>query len=324
MVQLQRLKKLGTVAATFGFALLIGFVMQYGDADASRFAASHTIASDRVVPAAGIDPSPLQPATVLDPKTVAPIQLSANLSETVRFDAGSVKLTALVGDEADSLLPDTSVYSGRANLEVDEACPIEMETVVAPEANVELTITSTCRADMAFEIHHSGLVVSGLTDDDGAVTLMLPALEVNSAYAVTFEDGWHSSTSLVVPEAANYNRVVLQWADRPAEYMRYDATGTTAVGSVIRLGLDTAASNRFAEIYTVPTSHRFADGLQNLAVQADVTQSSCGRDLVAERFFVMPDTEITKKDIRITLPNCDLAGTYLELKKVLGGQTLLP
>ncbi len=323
MVQLQRFKKIATFGGTFAFALLIGYVMQYGDADASRFSYDEDLSSRPTLPAQ-LDVSPLQRTSVLEPKVLAPVQLSANLSESIRFDAGSVKLTALVGNLEDTSLSPRSIFTGLNRHDDNPLCPIELSTEVSEEATVELVVSSHCRADMAFEVQHGELVVSGLTDATGRAAIAIPALEVNGSFLVTFEDGRHSSTSVVVPDAEQFQRVVLQWRGHPAKYIRVSEEAGDLVGSLLRLGEDTGTSKRFAEVYTLPASAHLPSALQSLSVQAEVTQRSCDTPFVASRLIVQPGQETSEKDIRITLPACEHAGTYLELKKVLGGQTLLP
>lgn len=322
VVQLQRLKKLATIAGTFAFALLIGFVMQYGDADASRFTVSDAADQFAATPAA-LDPSPLERTTILLPKTAASPQLSTNGAETVRFEPEQVKLTALVDDGGRALLGHRNIYSV-ANHDDTPSCPIDISSAVGPDATVALDISSPCRADMAFVLHHNDLVITGLTDDDGIASLTMPAFEVNSTYGLTFADGTIATTSVAVPDAQGFNHVVLQWADLPGDYIRRRNDVTEPAGSILRLGQDTGGANRFAEIYTLAASQQFETGLQDLTLQAYVTPANCAQLFLAERFHVRADAETQRKDIQITLPTCDYAGTYLELKKVLGGQTLLP
>jgi len=323
VVQLKRFKKLATFAGTFSVALLIGYVMQYDDADASRYSAVEATSS-RMVSPAEIDTSPLQQMSRLEPKVLSQRQSATDKVEAIRFDEGSVKLTALVSDRADMFLSSTSAYTNRIEQGDTETCPVELETKIDKWAMVTIAVKSPCRPDMAFEVQHSGLVVSGLTDNNGQSVLSLPAFEVSGSFTVTLEDGSFTSTSVFVPEANDFRRVVLQWADKPGTYMQFHDESAPRRGHFVSLGIDTGASNRFAEVYTLPAASEFAVGLQDLTVQAEVTQATCAGQFLAERMHVLPGEETDRKDIRITLPSCDYAGTYLELKKVLGGQTLLP
>lgn len=322
VAHLRRLKKAGTVAGTFAFALLIGYVMQYGDADASRFSNTAAVDQDGRSPAQ-LDTSPLQLASVVAAKVPAPLQLSANRSETMRFDASSVKLTALVADAAETAHELGAGFDAASRHDDTPRCLVNLAIVPEAEAMMMVTVDSTCRPLAAFEIKHSGVLFSGKTDARGFAQMTLPALAADASVALMFEDGNMSTASAQVADAGEFHRIVFQWRGSAAEFIQTQSPSDPTGGRIDRFGTDIGENSHFAEVYTFPSSIRFAEGVNALTVRADVTDQSCGRRLLAERLHFVRGAEPERKDIRITLPSCDFAGTFLELKKVLGGQTLL-
>ncbi len=322
VAHLQRLKKAGTIAATFACALLIGFVMQYGDADASRFSDPSSAELRKVLPAQ-LDTSPLARATVMDPKIPAPVQLNANPLDAVRLDAGSVKLTALVSEVAQSTIDEALAIVEPLNADETPSCRVDFTATPDEQATVALSIYSFCRPEMSFSVAHEGLEVTGLTDLQGRADIVIPALTADAAFLVTFNDGGTAASAAVVPEAADFNRIVLQWKGAPAQLIRQYEREAGQFGTLARLGSETGADSRFAEVFSFPATYPVAEGLKDLTVQAEVSEQTCGQVLAAQTFRVQPDLDSKLKDIRITLPGCEHVGTFLELKKVLGGQTLL-
>lgn len=322
MAKVTRAKRLATAGVTFAVALTIGYVMQYGDADASRFTAEGVLPQEdlSVLPA---DASPLQRTTYLAPKIAADARLSDQLERAVRLDPGSVKLTALVAEAASSSVFRTIDVTAFDKTQ-KPVCDVDVSYSAGQAASVLLTVTSPCRTSTPFEVRHDGMVFTAATDSGGNATVSVPALSVNASIYVNFEDGGGAAVSAVVPDADNYNRVVFQWQGALAEYIQLAADAPAVDGQLRRFGFKTGDVSRFAEVYTFPASYTVGKGLQDLTVAAAVSEESCGQELSAQSFNVFPGADIDVKDIRITLPECEQVGSFLELKKVLGGQTLLP
>ena len=322
MALLRRVKKAATVAGTFACALLIGYVMQYGDADASRFSSVAMADADADLPAQ-LDTSPLQFATTVAQKVPAPAQLTINRSETMRVDASSVKLTALVADDTRTVHQLGATFVARPRYDDTPSCPIALSAAPQPEATLAVSVRSVCRAGMEFEAKHGAVLITGRTDERGFAEVRMPALTTAAEISLMFADGDMKTTTATVPDAADYNRIVFQWRGHAAEFIHTVADVTVAGGKIERFGTDVGPNSHFAEVYSFPSTTRLADGVGDLTVRADVTDQSCGRRLLAERVHYERGISPDRKDIRITLPSCDFTGTFLELKKVLGGQTLL-
>ncbi len=314
MSRLTRVKKVTTIAATFAMALGIGFVMQYDDADAARYQPDAHIELRK--PVLLVDYSPLTALDSMTPKAENPASAYMTSTSNLAVDPDSVKLVALIEDvepvDSQSLFAQT-----QPNASPRRECGISAVTAPNATGSVTMTIASECRADMLFTVSHNGLSFSAQTDAEGTAKLTVPALSEDATFFITFNDGKSFATSTYAPDASLYNRVVFQWEGHEGSYLQSDDANT------VLLGANVGAIPRFAQIYTFPADTDMATGLADIDVIAQVTDLNCGQVLVAESFSIFPGVvDLAFKDIRITLPSCDQVGATLELKKVLGEQTL--
>ena len=323
MTHVTRIKRLATIGVTFAIALTIGYVMQYGDADASRFTAEGILPQDDHSIMAR-DPSPLVPTAVLAPKVPTEMRQVDTLERAVRVAPESLKLTALVAETSNSSMFRRIDVTNSSKQAAAPVCDVAVASKVGEDASILLTVDSPCRASTPFEVHHDGMVFTAATDAGGSATVTVPALSVNALIYVNFEDGGGAAVSAVVPDADDFNRVVLQWQGAASEFIQVAAAEPAVAGQLRRFGFKTGDASRFAEVYTFPAVYSVGQGLEDLTVSASVSDDSCGQELTAQSFNVFPGADVDVKDIRITLPACEQVGTFLELKKVLGGQTLLP
>lgn len=323
MARVSRVKRLVTVGATFASALSIGFVMQYADADAARYA-ENAPRFAQVVQLQGVDVSPLRPASEFLPKLETPVVQQDDQHEVLRIEPGSVKLTALVAEAAQAATPSKINLTGLGEAPSIAQCPVNVIAVPEPNAAVRLIVQSICRPSASFNVHHSGMVFSERTDDMGRAVLKLPALTEEASVFVTFADGGSAASTTQVPDAGDFKHVVLQWEGLPGAYTQVLETSESAIGQLDRLGANTGEAPNFAEVYSFPATYDIAEGLRDLSVRLDVTNTNCNRDLIAQSFHVHSGANLSLKDIRITLPDCEQVGAFLELKKVLGEPTLLP
>ena len=296
--------------------------MQYGDADASRFADGSGAQARDVLPAQ-LDASPLRVAASLPPKLETPVvqRLIGADEDVLRVDPSSVKLTALVLDAA---ILNTLEEEPTEKTSDTPACDINLSTAIADGALIVLTVQSPCRHDQTFEIQHNGMVFTAQTDAMGQASVTVPALNVNASLFITFPDNSGATATAVVPEVELVNRVVLQWDGVVAELIQSTDVEASSLGTLQRLGTAANGAAHYAEVFTFPAALNPGESLNALTVQAPVSEATCGQILKGQSFHVLAGTEPQFKDFQITLPGCEHAGTFLELKKVLGGQTLLP
>jgi len=233
-----KIRKIGMAAGTFCAALGIGFVMQNGDALASRFGVETTSATVRapfaatdseqavVIPAAlevaedtpvsiVIADDEVEPDTVSDSSMVSPdvAQGSAlflpNPIEPAPDQDTPEQLAALEPDTEADVQIDVSVVT-------DVDCSPLMTSSASAAAMVEITLSAPCYADTAFTVHHQGMMFSSQTDSTGAAALVIPALAEVAVTIAAFENGEGAVATSVVPDFADYDRAVLQWEGNSA------------------------------------------------------------------------------------------------------------
>ena len=315
MSRLSRVKKATTVASTFAIALAIGFIMQYGDADAARYTSdSESVVRDPVLI---VDYSPLTRKTDFTPKPITHSTRQIAVGPQVIVDPDSVKLIALVEEfsgAANGVVPGQR----KPSAVLQKSCDIVAATAPDSTGSVMMQVVSECRPEMPFTVSQSGMTFSAATDLSGTAMFSMPALTAEATFFITFEDGKSLAVSTYVPAADNYNRIVFQWEGHPGEYLIGDANDVR----LDRYGTDIGEIPRFAEVYSFPSNADIADGLNRINVVAEVTEYNCEQDLIAESFSVFPGVDLMFKDIRITLPDCQQVGELIELKKVLGEQTI--
>ena len=321
MAQLKRVKKAATVAGTFAVALSIGYVMQYGDADAGRVIGGSPSSSRPVIPAQ-LDSSPLKRAVDYVPKLAIPVvQRNTDATDDVlRVAPSTIKLTALVADAAASRTVPAAELEKAAET---ASCDVTLSTAVAEDAQIVLSVLSPCRVRAPFDVQHNGMVFTAMTDDAGQASVTVPSLSVNASLFVSFEDGGGATASVVVPEAAAVNRVVVQWDSVNAKMIQPADIESASLGKLNHLGTRARDDAHYAEVFTFPDDIAPEVGLAGLTVQAPVTEATCGADLQGQSFFTAKGVASTPNDFRITLPACEQIGTFLELKKILGAPTLL-
>ena len=165
-------------------ALSIGFVMQYGDAVASRL-------------------QPTQEPAIVVPQMVMPQQsamaTSLALPEMVipYANEAAVELAALV---------DVPVPEPMAPLAAPEpACEVAMTADTLPLAMVAVSVVAPCQPNAAVTIHHQGMIFSQLTDEAGRVDVVVPALAKEAFFIAAFAGGEGAVASTPVPDLANYD-----------------------------------------------------------------------------------------------------------------------
>lgn len=226
-----KLKQMGMAAGTFSVALGIGFVMQNGDALASRFGtetsaeqpapftapveaeaavAAGSIPQDAV--ADGAEPivvaqSSVVPVAPQIEQPVPVVEAAIELPEAAKIPTqkpAPVQLAALDPETAPDIETDAVVAD-----EVD--CVPAMAGAPAAAATIALSVTAPCHINTSFVIHHQGMMFTAMTDANGNTDINVPALAEVSVLIAAFDDGNGAVTTAVVPDFAQYDRAVLQW-----------------------------------------------------------------------------------------------------------------
>lgn len=351
-------KQIGMAAGTFSIALGIGFVMQNGDALASRFGAEDAPEQPAPFTQEAADPS-AQPTDAEAPVVLATLQGGVIGQQAPRVTAPDAETSvAVVIPEVSRLAPQPETPLQLATLEADtplsppEAdadvtvevdCTPVMDLNLAPAATVAVSISAPCHLETAFTMHHQGMMFTAMTDDEGQADFDVPALAEEAVLIAAFADGNGAVESIPVSDFANYERAVLQWQGETSvmlsAYEGGSAFGDTnhihagnpgnlerltaeEGGFLIRLGKADAADPLIAEVYTFPSTPIDAAYDVTLVAEAEITEANCGQDLSAQSIQISPNAENAALDLSLTMPECDAIGDVLILQNMFRDLTL--
>ncbi|MCF2906081.1 hypothetical protein L0666_13855 [Octadecabacter sp. CECT 8868] len=354
------IKQIGMAAGTFSVALGIGFVMQNGDALASRFGAetehqvapfadsgapSEELAAD--VTAVTPDEAPIettqagvlaiQTPSIEEPSDAA--RAAVILPEAAKVPArqdSPVQLATL--DANDAIEIETDKIS-----EIEMSCAPEMTATASFAASVAVSVIAPCYTETAFTIHHQGMMFTAVTDVDGVADLSVPALAEVAVVIAAFGDGEGSVATTVIPDFASYDRAVLQWqGDTSVMLSAYEGgadfgdTGHIHVGNpgdlsrvsnaeggyLQRLGNNAIENALIAEVYTFPTGMMNGESDVVLVAEAEITGANCGQELSAQSIQISPTGQPSALDLRMVMPECDAVGDFLILQNMFEDLTI--
>ena len=338
-------RKVITAGTTFSVALSIGFVMQYGDAFASRLGIDEPIGGPTITSAppmnasnAVVVPQLLKPRA--SDETVLSVAIPQEMDTPIMQmpDVSSTAEPATATSAADAMTQ-PPVLKAPA---VDVCSPV-MTAVAMPMAMVELRLADTCHMGAPVTIHHQGMMFSAITDSDGMLTISVPALSRDALFIADFNSGKASAASVMVPELDTIDRAVLQWQGDDGVELHalefgagYDDAGhiwSASTGSLTnaeagRGGFLTSLGNVAvsdalrAEVYTFPSGLSARGGQVILNVEAEITSRNCGRDVAAQSIQIGPDQPADAIDLTMTMPGCDAIGEFLVLKNMFADLTL--
>lgn len=306
-----RIKTLALAATTVAIALLLGYRMQYGgpqppvpiDLAEAELSDVALTSSANFAPRAPAAVTPVEDAA-LDPETQSP--------EPLRAQAGT-------------------------------DCALALDAVPGAGATVALTIDAPCHAGARVTVYHLGLVVTETVGDDGTLEIAIPALAETAVFLVEFADGTGGSVATEVNSVPFYDRVVLQWRgdaglelhalEFGAEYFDdghvwSGATGDLAAtargegGFLSALGDPDQPDARLAEVYSFPAGTAQQAGEIRLSVEAQVSETNCGRDIEAQTLQRAAGGEIVARTLGLRLPDCGNAGSFLVLKNLVEDLTI--
>lgn len=229
-----RLRRIGIAVGTFSVALGIGFVMQNGDALASRFGSESardqparftqvvmemvafeghlTLAPPVSADYQGMVVPVAQSGMILvaSPEIIAPepiLYAAVILPQPAKLlivQEAPIQLAALYPE------PVPVVGSNVAG-EIVIDCAPSIEATVGAAASVGLAVVAPCYANSPFTIHHQGMIFTTMTDNVGEAQLVVPALAEVAVMIAAFDSGEGAVATVTVPDFVNYDRVVLQW-----------------------------------------------------------------------------------------------------------------
>ena len=341
------MKKYVTAGTTFSVALGIGFVMQYGDALASRVGVDE--------PISGPESHTAQVVAVTTPVVG---QAAPDAVQSRKAASREINLSALTDVQIDPDTPvmvvptadDIAVTASKVAPAVTVAAPRKapvckpvMTAMAKPMAMVRLTLMNACSADAVVTIHHQGMMFNAITDDRGLLTVDVPALSRDALFIADFKTGAGAVASVAVPDLSNYDRAVLQWQGEDGVQLHalefgagYDDAGhiwaastgaltdalSGAGGFLSALGNPAVSDGLKAEVYTYPSGQNARDGDVVLNVEAEVTPRNCGREVAAQSIQIAPRQTAKAIDLTMMMPSCDAVGEFLVLKNMFADLTL--
>lgn len=310
------------IAGTAVVALGTGYVMQYGLALPGN-AGSPPIASAGLQVTGIADTS----SAAVTPRVDVPAQ---TVPESVVAAAATTSETPAPVAEANDApaIPETAVQD----------CSVSLSAEPAPAAQVALSLKAPCFPNERLTLHHNGLMLTESTDDEGMLSLTMPAFAEDAVFIVSFANGEGAVTQTKVPGLAAYDRVAVQWkgdlgvdlharefgADYYSEgHVWKEATGSEADtiaghgGFLQVLGDTDAPEPLLAQVYTFPTAATVLGGTVSLSVEAQVTKANCGREIEAQSLQLRHSGWVSVQDISLSVPDCDATGDFVLLRGLL-------
>lgn len=312
-------KSFKTAASTIAIVLTTGFVMQNGDAVASRFAAAEPQAQ---------------------PPQTAPIKTAENLAPAAEKPAPLANRSGLadrvISTEQNYTPPQIAPDQDFSALGL--ACDVTLDATKSVGAMVTLEFKAPCHVNETVTINHQDLRFTSVTSEIGHVTVQIPAMVAAASFAVTLVDGNTVSAVVNVPEVSKYDRVAVQWTgdsgfsihalELGADYgerghVWANSPQSVAAALQARGGYITALGNidfpgaKRAEIYTFPSGQVQKPGVVRLSVEAEVTAKTCSREIEAQALQSGVDGAILVSDLTLSMPSCDAIGDFLVLNNLL-------
>lgn len=354
-------RQIGMAAGTFSVALGIGFVMQNGDALASRFGAETT--ADQPAPFTQIEadtpvaqaPDAIEPAAEQEPIQTAQGSILPS-APTLEAPTPTVEAAVILPDAA-KVPPVQAAPVQLANLDSETVPEIETSAPVAAEvdcvpamtaqasdaATVALSVSAPCHTNAAFVIHHQGMMFTAMTNSSGNAELTVPALAEVSVMIAAFEGGDGAVATAAIPDFGAYDRAVLQWQGNTAVMLSaYEGNAVfgddnhihagnpgdmarlnaAEGGYLVRLGDTSRDDALMAEVYTFPTGMAGAVPEVMLVAEAEITAQNCGQEMSAQSIQVSPNGSTSALDLTMVMPECDAVGDFLILQNMFEDLTL--
>lgn len=191
---------------------------------------------------------------------------------------------------------------------------------------MDFTANLPCARKQEVVIKHSVLAFSAITDDDGYIHYLIPALEEDASFSILVDNVEHGTARISVPDLRAVDRVVLQWRGRENLQLHAFESGagigdaghiwsasapdsTGQRGFVDRLGLIGSDMPQMAEVFT-RLSRNDGDGLA-LQVGIALTMNNCGQGINATTHQINSGEWTTSQKLSLILPGCDAAGTIV-------------
>ena len=342
---MSRKRLLATSAGTVGCAIAIGFFMQQGS---NAPAQKRDLAPEPVVqaelPKDTAKPSPEDPVLDLVANDVAP-----ESPDTVNFEditLTSVNAAPTLENLATTILdsvafdPEPDLGDGTLSAPSDPeilhlGCEIRAMSKPVEMASVRVTIDAPCNGNERVTLHHTGMIFTAVTSDEGRLVATIPALAETAVFVAEFDNGDGVVATATVPDIDDFDRVALQWTGATGFQIHarefgaaYGSPGhvwsghrfdeeTGNGGVMTRLGDLNTLSPNVVEVYTFPRKAATQAGTVALTVEAEVTEANCGRDIAAQSIELHGQSSLRTQDLILSMPDCSAIGDFLVLNNLV-------
>lgn len=216
-------------------------------------------------------------------------------------------------------------------------CQVEAHAEAAPGALIRVDLDA-CERDIPVSVSHAGLAFSARTGAEGRFSAEIPAFTPLAEVRVSVAGQRPIVLSVDVPDAVWYDRVALAW-DGSAPLSIHALELGAGVGSaghvstahpsgperaeaaeggfLLRLGEPTLSEAALAEVYSFPSGRIARQGTVRLSVSAEVTETTCGRNLPVRILQSSAGGAPRESTVSVAFPGCDAVGNILVLKNLL-------
>ncbi len=317
------IEKVTTVGGTIACAFGIGYFMQQGGAPEN----TAPIVAPKTVDTALLDQAEPRDATVLEIEQIT--LTSAPTEEDI--EPAEFQVASLMPIELPSI--------GEKPETPETACTVTAVAEPGKMAGVTLSLNAPCFGNERVTFHHNGLMFSDTTDADGQLEVMVPALSQRAVFIMEFANGRGAVAVADVPTLEDFDRIVLQWVGKSgfqvharefgasygekghvwsgSAHLEGAETDRLRHGFVTRLGDPGTLAPRLAEVYSFPTGMANLSGSIQLSVEAEVTDTNCGRDISAQILDRRRGKGLHTDDLVLAMPECSKVGEFLVLNNVV-------
>ena len=212
------------------------------------------------------------------------------------------------------------------------SCTVSMVAKPAPSANVGLTLSAPCHGNERVTLHHNGMMFTQATDDEGLLSVTMPALAEQAVIIAELASGPGAVATTKVSGLDQIDRVVLQWSGNSGFEIHarefgagYGEPGhvwsgsqtTLSTSRVARLGDTEQLAPRLAEIYSFDRNEAQTNGTIALSVETEVSAINCGREIAAQTLELSESGGLRTRDLVLSMPNCSAIGDFLVLNNLV-------
>lgn len=222
-------------------------------------------------------------------------------------------------------------------------CAPVMSAEPAASALIDVRLTAPCHAGDTVMFVHAGMVFHMKLPQEGALTVLIPALDEATEVSASFANGDTAQATTVVDSLAFYDRVVISWMGQGGAELHAREFGAAygeaghvwreqprdvgalaggEGGFLVSLGNSDLSVAGHAEIYTFPTGISGQVGDVKVSVEAEVTEANCGKPLKVQSRALRQGQVDDQHDLELQMPDCSAVGEFLVLKNLVEDLTI--